>query len=49
MKKKYDNSGVGQQFGMLLCYSPEGLNLLLYTHNNSGLRAIEINRLRYRF
>ena len=33
----------------LLCYSPEGHKLLLNTRNNSGLLAIEIDKLRDRF
>ena len=43
-------SGAGRQGRMfLLCYSPEGHKLLLKTHNNSGLLAIEIDKLHYRF
>ena len=39
-------SGVGRQGRMfLLCYSPEGHKLLLDTRNNSGLLAIEIDKL----
>ena len=38
--------GVGRQGRMfLLCYSPEGCKLLLDTHNNSALLAIEIDKL----
>ena len=43
-------SGVGRQSRMfLLCYSPEGHKLLLDTRNNSGLLAIEIDKLHDRF
>ena len=43
-------SGVGRQGHMfLLCYSPEGHKLLLDTRNNSGLLAIEIDKLHGRF
>ena len=43
-------SGVGRQGRMfLLCYSPEGHKLLLNTHNNSGLHAVEIDKLHDRF
>ena len=43
-------SGVGRQGRMfLLCYSPEGHNLLLNTRNNSGLLATEIDKLHDRF
>ena len=43
-------SGVGRQGRMfLLCYSPEGDKLLLDTRNNSGLLAIEIDKLHDRF
>ena len=39
-------SRVGRQGRMfLLCYSPEGHKLRLTTRNNSGLLAIEINKL----
>ena len=39
-------SGVSRQGRMfLLCYSPEGHKLLLDTRNNSGLLAIEIDKL----
>ena len=42
--------GVGWQDRMfLLCYSPEGHKLLLNTLNNSGLPAIEIDKLHNRF
>ena len=42
--------GVGRQGRMsLLCYSPEGHMLLLDTRNNSGLLAIEIDKLHDRF
>ena len=47
---KLGYSGVGQQGRMfLLFYSPEGRKLLLNTRNNSGLLAIEINKLHDRF
>ena len=40
------NSGVGWQGLMfLLCYSSEGHKLLLDTHNDSGLLAIEIDKV----
>ena len=43
-------SGVGLQGRMfLLCYSPEGHKLLLNTRNNSGLLAIEIDKIHNRF
>ena len=43
-------SGVGRQGRMfLLCYSLEGHKLLMNTHNNSGLFAIEIDKLHDRF
>ena len=43
-------SGVGRQGRMfLLCYSSEGHKLLLDTRNNSGLLAIEIDKLHDRF
>ena len=43
-------SGVGRQGRMfLLCYSPESHKLLLDAHNNSGLLAIEIDKLHDRF
>ena len=43
-------SGVGRLGRMfLLCYSPEGHKLLLDTLNNSGLLAIEIDKLHDRF
>ena len=39
-------SGVGRQGRFfLLCYSSEGHKLLLNTRNNSGLLAIEIDKL----
>ena len=34
---------------LLLCYSAEGHKLLLNTRNNSGLLAIEIDKLHDRF
>ena len=41
---------VGRQARMfLLCYSPEGHELLLNTRNNSDLPAIEIDKLHDRF
>ena len=44
------SSGVGRQGRIfLLCYSPEGYKLLLDTRNNSGLLAIEIDKLHDRF
>ena len=44
------NSGVGRQGRMFrLCYSPEGHKLLLNTRNDSGLLAIEIDKLYDRF
>ena len=43
-------SGVGRQGRMfLLCYSSEGHKLLLNARNNSGLLAIEIDKLHDRF
>ena len=43
-------SGVGPQGRMFLpCYSPEGHKLLLNTRNDSGLLAIEIDKLQDRF
>ena len=43
-------SGVGQQGHMfLLRYSPEDHKLLLNTLNNSGILAIEIDKLHDRF
>ena len=43
-------SGIGRQGRMFLpCYSPEGHKLLLNTCNNSGLLAIEIDKLHDRF
>ena len=43
-------SGVGRQGRLIhLCYSPEGHKLLLNTHNNSGLLAIEIYKLHDHF
>ena len=43
-------SGVGRQGRMfLLCFLPEGHKLLLTTRNNSGLLAIEIDKLHDRF
>ena len=43
-------SGVGPQGRMfLLFYSPEGHKLFLDTRNNSGLLAIEIDKLHDRF
>ena len=43
-------SAVGRPGRMsLLCYSPEGLKLLLNTGNNSGLLAIEIDKLHDHF
>ena len=43
-------SGVGRQGRMfLLCYSSEGHKLLLDIRNNSGLLAIEIDKLHDRF
>ena len=43
-------SGVGRQGRMfLLCYSPEGHKLLLNTRSDSGLLAIEIDKLHDRF
>ena len=43
-------SGVGGQGRMfLLCYSSEGHKLLLDTRNNSGLLAIEMDKLHDRF
>ena len=44
-------SGVGRQEGrmFLLCYSSEGHKLLPDTRNNSGLLAIEIDKLHDRF
>ena len=43
-------SGVGRQGRMfLLCYSPEGHKLLLNTRNNSGLLAIEIDKIHDHF
>ena len=43
-------SGVRRQDRMfLLCYSPEGHKLPLNTRNNSGLLAIEIDKLHDRF
>ena len=43
-------SGVGRLGRIfLLCYSPEGHKLLLDTRNNSGLLAIEIDKLHDRF
>ena len=43
-------SGVGRQGCMFLqCYSPEGHKLLLDTRNNSGLLAIEIDKLHDNF
>ena len=51
--KNYQTRGyswVGQQGRMfLLCYSPEGHKLLLNTRNDSGLLAIEIDKLHDRF
>ena len=43
--------GVGRQEGrmFLLCYSSEGHKLLPDTRNNSGLLAIEIDKLHDRF
>ena len=42
--------GVGRQGRMfLLCYSPEGHKLFRDTRNNSGLLAIEIDKLHDRF
>ena len=42
--------GVGRHGRMsLLCYSPEVHKLLLDTRNNSGLLAIEIDKLHDRF
>ena len=42
--------GVGRQGHMfLLCYSQEGHKLLLNTRNNSGLLAIEIDKLQDHF
>ena len=39
------NPGVCRQSSMFLpCYSQEGPKLLLNTRNNSGLRAIEIDK-----
>ena len=44
------NPGVGRQgHRFLLRYSPEGHKLLLNTHNNWGLLAIEIDKLHDRF
>ena len=41
-----DNSGVGWQgLLFLLCYSSEGQKLLLDTHNDSVLLAIEIDKV----
>ena len=41
---------VGRQCGMfLLCYSPEGHKLPLNTRYNSGLLAIDIDKLHDRF
>ena len=43
-------SGIGRQGRMFhLCYSPEGHQLVLNTHNNSGLLATEIDKLHDRF
>ena len=43
-------SGVDRQGRMfLLCYSPEGHMLVLNTRNNSGLLAIEIDKVHDRF
>ena len=40
------HSGVGRQDRMfLLCYSPDGHKLLLNISNNSGLLAIEIDKI----
>ena len=39
-------SGVSRQGRLFsLCYAPEGHKLLLYTRNNLGLLAIEIDKL----